>query len=187
MQYIGLGSNCSVTHWLNKLGLRSQALPFDWSSLTIRQLNSVLGANFANYADSLELKFISDKFPGPDNEPSALITNSYGVKFAHEVLSTNIQDFKSSVENRIIRFIILNKETPIIYVRIELQIVKNNYVLELKKLIELLDLINPNYVIKLIVHSSSIKIDLDKVQIHHFDSFSPDWKMSHLDWEKILF
>ena len=42
MMYVSLGSNCSVTYWLNKLGLRKVAYPFDWSNITIKQLNRVL-------------------------------------------------------------------------------------------------------------------------------------------------
>lgn len=186
MQYISLGSNCSVTWWLNKLGLRTQAYPFDWASLTIRHLNLVLKEDFVNYVETLDLKYISDSHPDKDGIPSALIINSYNIKFAHEVITTDIGDFKISLTNRINRFRILDKEKFITYVRIELQIVKTCYIDQLKELIKLLDLINPNYIIKLIIHKDSIKINLDKVKTYYFESFSPNWKMEHLDWNFIL-
>ena len=54
MEYVSLGSNCSVTWWLNELGLRNCAYPFDWSNITIQQLNNTLTNNFVNYIDTLE-------------------------------------------------------------------------------------------------------------------------------------
>jgi hypothetical protein len=186
MIYISLGSNCSVCWWLNKLGLRKTAYPFDWASLTIKHLNTILGKDFANYVESLKLKFISDKHPDKDGNPSALITNIYNVKFAHEVITSDIENFKLSLNNRVGRFRDLGKEEFITYVRIELQIVMTSYVKKLQELIKLLDIINPNYIIQLIIHKDSIKITLDKVKIYYFDEFSPDWKMEHIDWKSIL-
>ena len=41
-EIISLGSNCSVTYQLNKLGLRMQAYPFDWVKISLNQLNNIL-------------------------------------------------------------------------------------------------------------------------------------------------
>ena len=48
-QIISLGSNCSVTYQLNKYNLRQQSFPFDWSKITIKQLNKVLESKFKDY------------------------------------------------------------------------------------------------------------------------------------------
>lgn len=187
MEYINIGSNCSVTWWLNVLNLREQAYPFDWANITIRQLNTILKNKFTDYVSSLEVKFISDKFPDEYGNSTAVITNKYGIKFAHEVLTNDLIEFSKSLENRIIRFNDISKKDFITYVRIELKPIKSSYLAELHELIKLLDLINPNYIIKLIIHSeTNIKISLDKIEIFYFDSFSPDWKMNHIDWKSIL-
>ena len=186
MIYISLGSNCSVTYWLNKLELRKAAYPFDWSNITMKQLNTILKNNFSDYAETLQIKFISEKYSDEFCNPSAVITNKYNVKFAHEVITNDICDFKKSLVSRVNRFNELNKEEFITYVRIELSVVKLEYINELEELIKFLDLINPNYIIKLIIHTNSIKIDLKKVKIHYFETFSPDWKMEHLNWNTIL-
>jgi len=187
MEYVSLGSNCSVTWWLNKLGLRKRAYPFDWANITIQQLNNILANKFINYVDSLEVKFISDKHLDTDGKSTALITNSYGIKFAHEVLTDNIDEFKTSVLSRIVRFNNLHEENFIVYVRIELKPLSSKYLDYLSELIKLLDLINERYLIKIIIHKdSNIKISFDKVKIYYYDSFSPDWKMSDLNWDAIL-
>jgi hypothetical protein len=186
MLYISLGSNCSVTWWLNKLELRKQAYPFDWCSLTIKHLNTILKNNFDEYIETLKINFLSDKYPNECGEPSMVITNRYNIRYAHEVVTDDIEDFKTSLNNRIMRFQNLDKEDLIIYVRIELSIIKIGYINELKELIKLLNLINPNYIIKLIIHKDSIKINLEKVKIYYFDKFTPDWKMEHIDWNNIF-
>ena len=187
MEYISLGSNCSVTWWLNKLYLRKEAYPFDWANITIQQLNKILTTNFDNYINSLRVKFISDKHLDADGKSTAVITNSYGIKFAHEVLTDDIDNFKQSLMRRIVRFNDLDKKDFIVYVRIELKPINTKYIDYLKELIRLLDLINSNYLIKIIIHKDSIiNISLDKVRFYYYDLFSPDWKMSHLDWATIL-
>lgn len=188
MQYISLGSNCSVTHWLNKLKLRHESYPFDWSRLTIKQLNSILKYSFADYVSTIQLKFISDKHLDESSNPTAVITNKYNITFAHEVLTADIgiENFKLSLTNRVVRFMNFDKKDFITYVRIELLIVKSGYIDELNELIKLLDTINENYIIKLIIHKNSIKPVLKKVKVYTFDDFSPDWTMEHLDWKTIL-
>jgi hypothetical protein len=138
----------------------------------------------------LKVKFISDKHLDAGGNSTILITNSYGIKFAHEVLTKNIDDidkFKKSLINRILRFDDLKKKTFVIYVRIELKPITLKYLDYLEELIKLLDLINESYLIKIIIHKgTTIKISFDKVKIYYFESFSSDWKMSHLDWTTIL-
>lgn len=186
MIYISLGSNCSITWWLNKLELRKEAYPFDWCSLTIKHLNSILKNDFNEYIDTLKINFLSEKHPDELGNPSMVITNKYNIRFAHEVITNDIEDFKISLNKRILRFRKLDKEDFITYIRIELSIVKIGFLTELEELIKLLDSINPNYIIKLIIHKDSIKINLKKVKIYYYDEFKPDWKMEHIHWKSIL-
>ena len=186
MVYVSLGSNCSITWWLNKLELRKTAYPFDWASLTIKHLNSILRDNFSEFVETLKILYLSDKHPDESGTPSMLITNKYNIKYAHETITDDIENFKKSLTSRIERFYKLSDEECITYVRIELSIVKSGYIKELEELIKMLDLINPLYIIKLIIHKNSIDICHEKVKIYHFDTFSSDWKMEHLQWKHIL-
>jgi hypothetical protein len=183
--FISLGSNCCITWWLREYGLRKFAFPFDWSNITIKQLILVLENDFKDYIDSIEIKFLSDKHPSQEGLASFVLSNAYNIKFAHEVLTDkHLDDFKLSLLNRIDRF--KKVKDLVVYIRIELTIIKSGYIKELQKLLKLLDIINPNYILKLIIHKNSIKINLDKVEIHYFNNFSPDWKMSCLNWKTIL-
>lgn len=184
--FVSLGSNCCITWWLNKLELRERAYPFDWTSLTIKHLNTILKNNFYEYSETIKINFLSDKHLDYNGNPSMVLSNKYNIKFAHEVLNKDIDNFKKSVKRRIERFNNLKNKNFITFIRIELSIKKSGYINELKELIKLLDLINPNYVIKLIIHKDSIQINLDKIQVYYFDSFNPNWKMKHLDWTFIL-
>ena len=49
IKYISLGSNCSVTYHLNKLGLRKKSYPFDWCRIHIHQIIDVLEHQFYLY------------------------------------------------------------------------------------------------------------------------------------------
>lgn len=183
--FISLGSNCSVTWWLKKYGFRKMAFPFDWSNITIKQLILVLENDFKDYTKTIEINFLSDKHPSEEGLDTFVISNIYKIKFAHEVLShKHLDDFKLCLVNRIDRF--KKVKNFVVYVRIELTILKSGYIKELEKLIKLLDIINPNYILKLIIHKNSVKINLEKVEIYYFNEFSQDWKMTCLDWKTIL-
>jgi hypothetical protein len=189
MVYISLGSNCSVTWWLNKLELRTHAFPFDWSSFTLKHFLNVLEQDFNEFSETLKIKHISENHPDKDGKATVVIKNKYNFNFAHEVLKEeNLEDFKITINRRIQRFKNIQKDNCIIYVRIELKIVKEDYLKDLTTLIKSLDKINENYILKLIINSNSIKIkiNMDKIHVYYFEDFSPDWKMSHLDWKSIL-
>ena len=46
MEYISLGSNCSITYQLGKLGLRNNSYPFDWTKISLTQLIKILENDF---------------------------------------------------------------------------------------------------------------------------------------------
>ena len=70
-QIISLGSNCSVTYQLNKYNLRQQSFPFDWSKITIKQLNKVLESKFKDYENVFIKKF------SENHDSSYILFSSY--------------------------------------------------------------------------------------------------------------
>lgn len=132
IEYISLGSNCSVTYQLNKYGLRLHTYLFDWVKINIAQLNVILEKDFNDFVESLEFKKISHKhkyfgnlkieeidniFYQYDNlidnsindiensSESIILTNKYHIEFAYELsLIEQIEYFKSRMIIRINRF-----------------------------------------------------------------------------------
>jgi len=51
MEIISLGSNCAVCYHLIELNLRNCAYPFDWTKLSIANLNQVLSNQFAGFTE----------------------------------------------------------------------------------------------------------------------------------------
>ena len=143
-QIISLGSNCSITYQLNKYNLRLQSFPFDWSKITIKQLNKVLEMNFHDYENIFIKKF------SENHDSSYIVSNKYNIIFAHEIFDKyNIEEFKKVLVKRINNFI--NNKSFIKFVRIELQPITKSYLDELNKLILLLDKYFDNYKIILLI------------------------------------
>lgn len=198
MEYISLGSNCSVTYQLNKLGLRKHAYPFDWGKVSLSQLIDVLSSDFIDFAESIEFKKKSDLYPlinsiCEDNYPnsksnSVVVSNKYGIIFAHELASKyQIEDFKSKIQMRIDRFKNLTSNPDKIkFVRIELNPLKSSWISQINQLTSLLDKIVCSYELILIINSTIQHNFAPNVKIHRFDKFSPDWKMEELDWVNIF-
>ena len=176
---ISLGSNCSITYQLNKYNKREKAYPFDWCKISMNQLLKVLENNFSNYIDSLEIKKYSE------NHNSFIITNSYNIQYAHEVIINNIDDFKFSLSNRIKRF---NNLDNITFIRIEIEPINENYINKIERLIVLLKNYVNNFTIKLILRN---KIDFNNdlffniVKIYYYNDYI-DWQMNNIDWNNIL-
>jgi len=129
MEYISLGSNCSITYQLSKLGLRKSAYPFDWTKITLNQLITILEKDFNDYSKSLEFVSISNihsiiELESGINElksfSSLILTNKYKIKFAHELGEKyQLDEFKNKMKERIKRFRDL-KDKDVCFVRIEL-------------------------------------------------------------------
>lgn len=186
MIFVPIGSNCSITWWLKYYDLRKCAFPFDWCKCTLDQLFNILNNDFDDFVNSLCIKHLSDKHLTFDGEPSMIITNNYGIEYAHEVIVSDLTQFSKSIQKRIDRFRELSKEEHITYVRIELKKFNKTQYDKLLRLITKLELINHNFTIKLIIHESSIEIIHDKIKVYHFSEFTSDWKMSYLNWHTIL-
>jgi hypothetical protein len=183
-QIISLGSNCSITYQLNKYNLRLQSFPFDWSKITIKQLNKVLEMNFHDYENIFIKKF------SENHNSSYIVSNKYNIIFAHEIFDKyNIEEFKKVLIKRINNFI--NNKSFIKFIRIELQPITKSYLDELNKLIKLLDNYFHNYKIILLIDTdSNLLIDTDSKliikKIINFNNYI-DWKMDYINWYDIFY
>lgn len=183
--FISLGSNCSITWFLNKYQKRIVAFPFDWCCIdNINKINNILENNWLNFVDSIYKESISNKHDELDDNnnkissESYIFKNFYNIRWAH--ISLDIDIFKYSMKKRIDRFNKLKDYTN--FIRVELSPIKNNYIEKLKKLINNLDKLNINYCCHIIVHKENpINYINDKIKIYYYDNFSPDWKQEQLE------
>lgn len=191
VKYISLGSNCSVTHQLNKYGLRTKSYPFDWAKISIGQLINVLENNFISYTD-IQIKKMSHIHLDMNLNPTLLLSNPYNIHFAHEVINNSdsyINEFKIKLYERIKRFddLKLLSKIRIQFIRIELSKNTLNYFNNINILIIQLEKIigsDNKFELILIIHKDSqIPNNLDKrIKIYKFDNFNSDWKLDNLDW-----
>jgi hypothetical protein len=188
---ISLGGNCAPTYHLDRLGLRTCAYPFDWAKVSINQLIQVLENNFVGYFNLTDSKF-------SHAHSSILITNSFGIKFAHELRDEKlVQEFSKSLERRIERFktlvVAYTNTTKIIkFYRIEMSPIKPiQYIKLIKKLIDQLNIYVNQFVLTLVIHKDYIT-DLEElannsiIQLVPFNSYSEDWQMNQIDWDQVL-
>lgn len=192
-EYISLGSNCSITHQLNKLNLRTNSYPFDWTKITLGQLINVLTNNFDSYTN-LSVEKLSQVHMTENLEPSLMIKNFYGIKFAHEVnvnLETKILEFKSKLEKRIERFNNLSlMDKKIKFIRIELNKISLKYFDSINLLILQLEKFIKDFQLILVLNFNIDIINLQlnpKITICRFEEFEPDWRMDKLDWKSIFY
>ena len=183
-QIISLGSNCSVTYQLNKYNLRVKSFPFDWSKITIKQLNKVLELKFKDYENVFIKKF------SENHDSSYILSNKYNITFAHEIFdkyNNSIKEFNQVLLRRINNFV--TRQGVVKFVRIELQPITDAYLKELNKLIQLLDTYFENYKIILLVDSDSKIESINKIiikKVVNFDNYT-DWKMDYIDWYDIFY
>lgn len=197
MEYISLGSNCSITYQLSKLGLRKCAYPFDWTKITLNQLISILVEDFNDYSKSLEFVSISHIHPiiepGTDtnsndliSSSSLILTNKYKIKFAHEFGEKyQLDEFKNRLEERVKRFRDLG-DKDICFIRIELSPLNQSWYSNIIKLHSLLCSYSSNFKVILIICSKLEFVFPPNIQIYRFYKFDPDWKMDTIDWNEIF-
>jgi hypothetical protein len=192
--FINLGSNCCITYQLNQLKLRTEAYPFDWTDISLKQLIEILQNDFIGY-DELEHKKISNNHPlfnedqTKTSDSSAILTNKYKIKFAHEISTIyEIEDFKFRLQNRITRFKQLDNSNNINFIRIELSKINDKWTENILNLIVELKKYVPEFQLTLLICSDNIfeNVFPPFVKIIKFNNFSPDWKMDHLNWIEIF-
>lgn len=198
MEYISLGSNCSITYQLGKLGLRNNSYPFDWCKITLCQLIQILRENFNDFSESLKIVKISNAHPIIESEQfdeskkynnelgSLILTNKYKIKFAHEItIKYQLDEFKNKITERIDRFKNLDDKN-VCFVRIELNPINQSWYLNILQLNGILSTFSSNFVLILII-CSNLEFEFPpNIKIYKFINFDPDWKMDSLDWMNIL-
>ena len=187
MNYISLGSNCSVAYQLQKRNLKTKSYPFDWCKISILQLVKVLNNDFNNYVNTLEIKKISYNHISIFGDYSLILKNKYDIQFAHEIIKDEeLDNFKIKLDQRITNFKSLASD-PITFIRIELKPIKQIYEQYIIKLVELLKKYSSNFILKIIINSNIIFTKLpDNVQIIKFSKFDSYWQMNHIDWDSLF-
>lgn len=189
-KYISLGSTCAPTYWLNQLGLRTQAYPFDWTKNTLSQLINVLESAFEGYTESITITQFSEKHPiittydtkyrVTEKNGSYIIKNKYGITFAHELANTcDANSFTEKITRRITRFrkLYTDVKSQIAFLLYIPAVIKQSFWKHFEKLISLLP---QNSVIYTVIHKDSSVpptscVTNSNVKIIHFDSFEEDW------------
>lgn len=193
-RYISLGSNCSITYQLNKFGLRTNSYPFDWTKVSLSQLLNSLESDFNSY-ENIQVKKLSENHLDENFNPTLLLENNFGIKFAHEINHNSnelVDGFIKKIKERIDRFKKLNKNSDkikTIFIRIELKPINKNYFILIDKLIiQLEKYIDKFSLILIINYKDKLPDNINfRIIVFKFESFDSDWKMNQLEWEKILF
>lgn len=186
MVLVSLGSNCAVAYQLGKLNLRDGSYPFDWSKVKLDGLINVLESDFVDYSKVLiqshSIKHFSlSQSDNSDNSGSFILSNRYGIGFAHEVvLANSINEFSKKLDRRIIRLKGLINPT---FIRLETSNISKLYNVKYIKLVDILSKMFIHF--KLIVISNN-RIDHEKIIWIKLDNFDEDWTYSKLDWFKIF-
>ncbi len=200
-KFIPIGDNCSIAYQLNKIGLRFDTFPFDWSKLNVNKLNKVLESKFQNYNNikikkySLIHKYLSNTYGtiSLNNIGSYIVTNSYNIEFAHELhqLSNNnkylIENLKKKIDERVYKFKNLyTSNEKIIFILLNSKYNNINF----KLLINNLNIYAKNFKLICINLKNPIYIP-DKyskiIKIYNLSTDFTDWTYSNLNWFEILF
>lgn len=81
--YISLGYDCSPASALRNLGIRTEALPFDWVVSSLQLITHCIEDNFSNYHKDLQF-----------NGSKKRLIDRYGFQFPHDYpLQNNIVDY----------------------------------------------------------------------------------------------
>jgi Putative papain-like cysteine peptidase (DUF1796) len=150
---IPLGNNCCVAYQLQKHGYRSAAYPFDWSKHTMKQLIQVLQDRDETMFTTFQTIRFSDHHPSflfdHQDSGSYLLTNTYGMQFAHEVCRLDqLNTFQETMKRRFQRFFQLSETNePLHFLWFEH--VKKTKEEEILKLLTLLHSIFPSSIVHL--------------------------------------
>lgn len=181
-EFVPLGMSCAVAYNLNNIGLRINAYPLDWCKLTFNKLLDVLKNDFKDY-EKLTIKKYSEIHPTEDNISGAhILTNSYNITFAHEVIEKDsVSEFQTKLLTRITRFKELKNKQVIFVILNDL-----NKEVDFNSLINLLDVKFTNY--KILYIGKVCKLYHDKIKFVDISMYNwVDWQYSNLEWYQIIF
>jgi len=115
MNYISLGSNCSVAYQLQKLNLKKESLPFDWIRVnSIKAVLDLIENNFSGFLDDLVHVKDDEKFPFIDDteeyfdkiqDKKTKIYKNQNIGFFHDFKDgVSFEEVKEKYDRRIKRF-----------------------------------------------------------------------------------
>jgi hypothetical protein len=202
IEYVSLGSSCSVAEQLNRHKLRTEAYPFDWirtdkfSSIVESVKNNFTGFMELNKMGDINPKFplaYDDNFPTENKAAAMKMSNKYGILFMHD--HSDIEEQHIIVANkynrRIERFNNLPNKKKVVFIREEL---KPN-TLEEKDIHSFLSYLKQNnidYTIVFVIHNPKnkdlpiLKLKIDNVHIVNSTDKFVDWQRTNLDWNIIF-
>lgn len=205
MEYISIGSSCSVAFQKQIRNIKKESYPFDWiCTENISFITSALNDNFSQFNDVIRLResdnfvvFSGDDFPDKKMENKSIIMrNSYGMTFHHDyTINTNIDEVNDKYKRRISRFIeLLKSDRHICFVRDEIVPKRINNI-NVSEFIAAIRKINNNICFEMIIvlwkpnnnHElivNNINNDLVRIVINN-NEFS-DWKRMNVDWNKVF-
>lgn len=198
MEYISLGSTCSIAFQKQKLGIKKETYPFDW--LRVESLDDINDLFDNSFQDFLNLTKVneSDKFPVFDeefpnlisncNSKSIIMKNKYEMKFYHDFNDkTNFEEVRLKYERRIERLInLIKSDKPICFIRDELKPNKiNNKIID--RFVEIIKSINPKSQFELIIilhQPKNCEFKQAKIIVDNQDF--GDWTRPNLRWHEIF-
>jgi hypothetical protein len=197
--FISLGSDCSVSYQLRRLGLQTMSMPFDWLRIDKPEMIiDILGNKFAGFAkfDQYIVKVQSANFAiasqlvttdtNTDTEErmvslKRLVHFKYKFIAPHEFVNDeiNIAEFESKYDRRIKRFDLLVKDStiPKVFVRLG-----NKAEIDKKKIEKL----------ELALHSYGCQnFKLLMINANEYDELIPrdavfDWHRDYIPWHSII-
>jgi hypothetical protein len=181
-EFVSLGFSCATAYTLNDIGLRVHGYPFDWCKFNFKKLIHALRKQFSIY-NRLEIKKFSENHLTLDNTSgSYILTNVYGISFAHEVIEKDsVSEFEKKLKDRFFRFIKLCNKY-VIFVIFDDSTKSIDTDLLIKSLNGYIDTYKILYIGKVCPPlNDHIKfIDISKVEFI-------DWKYSNINWYDIIF
>ena len=182
--FVSLGGNCAVSYNLRQLNISKCTYPFDWSRMSLNQLNNILENDFENFSNVCIKKY-------SETHNSYIISNNI-ITFAHEIESNEIESneidlnlFKEALIRRINRFRNLDNYKNLVFVRLELKNLTNKQMEKYNILIKNLDKFKFNYKLILI---SKMKLPNMNKKIEHYQltHFNENWKYPNVNWKTIF-
>lgn len=196
IKYVSLGCNFSINYHLNKLYLSNETYPFDWTMISLNNLIHVLNRDF-KWFDTIKSNITNENrivYDGKNREiniSNIVLENEYGVQWNNELVKYhNLGGFKLVLNQRIKRFFNL-KNNFVIFIRIEIGPLTDNYFEKIKILDNTLNSYFDNdrtkWKLKLILPFKYIDIqkEFQNIEFYWYDKFI-DWKMENLNWKQIL-
>lgn len=203
MNYISLGSTCSIAKQMQNHNVKCESLPFDW--IKTKKFDSVielLSNNFTKFLDNLEFVKNDDKFfvENINNAMSSIYYNKlYDIHFCHDFHNSNLEDQIKEVQEKYQRRIcrlynIIKSTNEIIFIRDDVflnpNIINTNILIEFDNVIKkinpcakykLIWIINPK---KKFDHKIINMIDNCELIINY--EKPKQWWHDEINWETIF-